>query len=188
MLEKTDLTARTGLPDALRTLLQDHPRDLWESHENFDGLTRFWMERHMMFRRLLAGMTTRTEALLDGNIAPERARHGLGQQAQMLLSQLHAHHRIEDVHYFPRLSALEPGLQHGFEILDHDHHALDEKLHALADATNRLLRAEPIRLTDRAGALHGELAGFSRFLDRHLLDEEELVVPIILKNGAELEG
>lgn len=188
MLDNTDLSARTGLPDALRTLLQDHPRDLWESHAHFDGLTRFWLERHMMFRRLLAGMTEQTEGLLDGRIAPERARRATGRQAQMLLTQLHGHHKIEDMHYFPRLSVLEPGLARGFDILDHDHHALDAYLHALADSTNRLLRAEPIRLRDRAGALQGELDRFTRFLDRHLVDEEELVVPIILKNGADLEG
>jgi len=48
-----DLRHRKGLPDALRVLLEQYPRALWESHQNFDGLTRFWLERHLMFRRAL---------------------------------------------------------------------------------------------------------------------------------------
>lgn len=186
MLDDSPLSTRTGLPDALRTLLADHPRDLWNSHAQFDGLARFWLDRHMMFRRLLAGMETQTEALLDGGVAPDRARRAIGRQAQMLLTQLDAHHKIEDVQYFPRLAALEPGLARGFDILDRDHHALEGDLYRLVDATNRLLRAEPIRLRDRAGALHRDLARFTGFLDRHLVDEEDLVVPILLKNAAAL--
>ncbi|TCP62968.1 hemerythrin HHE cation binding domain-containing protein [Rhodovulum bhavnagarense] len=188
MPDDLSLSVRDGLPDALCVLLREYPRDLWESHVRFDGLTRFWLERHMMFRRLLDGMTAQTQGLLDRRIAPERARHAAGRQAQMLLTQLHAHHKVEDMHYFPRLSALAPGLARGFDMLDHDHHVLDVCLHGLVDTTNRMLRAEPIRLHDRAGALNDDLVRFSLFLDRHLLDEEELVVPIILENGAVLDG
>jgi hypothetical protein len=37
------------------------------------------------------------------------------------------------------------------------------------------------------GRLHGELARFQTFLDRHLTDEEEIVVPVVLHHGAGLE-
>jgi len=45
-MEQIDLAQRSRLPDALRVLLEQYPRDMWESHRNFDGLTRFWLERH----------------------------------------------------------------------------------------------------------------------------------------------
>ena len=38
-----DLETRQGLPDALRYLVEKYPRDIWESHRNFDELTRFWL-------------------------------------------------------------------------------------------------------------------------------------------------
>ena len=49
----SDLDRRTGLPDALCVLLRDYPRDLWQSHAQFDGLIRFWLDRHALFRTLL---------------------------------------------------------------------------------------------------------------------------------------
>ena len=55
------LADRKKLPDALRVLLEDYPRDGWELDPGFDGLVRFWLDRHLMFRRLMS----------------TRARHGL---------------------------------------------------------------------------------------------------------------
>ena len=53
------LGVRAGLPDALRVLLADYPREGWESHPHFTGLVRFWLDRHLMFRPLQAA-TCRT--------------------------------------------------------------------------------------------------------------------------------
>lgn len=49
-----DLDLRTGLPDALRVLLKEFPRDGWDDHPGIEGLVRFWLDRHMMFRRIIA--------------------------------------------------------------------------------------------------------------------------------------
>ncbi|MGC9420584.1 MAG: hemerythrin domain-containing protein, partial [Rhodovulum sp.] len=132
MTDDLKLGRRAGLPDSLRVLLDEHPRDLWESHDNFDGLTRFWLERHLMFRALIERIAGESRAIADRRADPERATRATARFAQLLLSELHGHHRIEDLHYFPRLAALEPRLQRGFDILDHDHHALDGHLAALA--------------------------------------------------------
>ena len=53
---------------------------------------------------------------------------------------------------------------------------------ALAEAANATLRGLETDAADidPAGRLRGELDRFARFLDRHLTDEEELVVPVIL--------
>lgn len=180
------LEEREGLPEALRYLLARYPRDLWQGHGSFDGLTRFWLERHMMFRQVLGEWRAETRQFLDGGI---EARRFAGRSAQLggfLINQLHGHHQIEDAHYFPELSRAEPRLAGGFELLDGDHHALDGHLHALADATNALLRGVDARAKgarELAGALEAQLAGFAPFLERHLIDEEELVVPVILHHA-----
>lgn len=187
----TDLTAletRQALPEPLRVLLADYPRDLWQAHANFDGLTRFWLERHLMFRQLLERLQGEAEAVLDRRADPLRYQRDTARLAGFFLNQLHNHHMIEDHHYFPQLAALESPLERGFEILDHDHHVLDGHIHALAERINAMLRRPPDALHDAAGALHEALKGFAPFLDRHLWDEEELIVPVILKHGAALEG
>ncbi len=179
------LDIRTGLPDALRVLLDEYPRDIWTSHRHFDGLTRFWLERHLGFRQLMGELQRQTRLFLD---RPGDARRQAQQTAQLagaLIDHLHGHHQIEDLHYFPVLSAAETRLERGFEILDADHHALDAQLQGLAEGTNAYLRAlvEGAGSHDAAGAFEARLQGFERLLDRHLVDEEDLVVPVILHHA-----
>jgi hemerythrin-like domain-containing protein len=178
----TDLETRSGLPDALRVLVEGYPRDIWESHRNFDALTRFWLERHLMFREVLGRLTAETEAYLDNGRDAEAYGRQMARLAGFFLNQLHGHHQIEDAHYFPTLSALDARLTGGFELLDSDHHALDGHLRGLADDTNAMLRAisQGTGARDAAGVLRGRLRGFGGFLDRHLEDEEDLVIPTIL--------
>jgi iron-sulfur cluster repair protein YtfE (RIC family) len=185
MNDSDALATRAGLPDALRVLLEKYPRAGWEAHSNFDGLTRFWLERHLMFRRLQAMLLDTTQTALDQGEDPRRTAASLHRLASMLLGELHGHHNVEDAHYFPLLQRLEPRLEAGFTLLDADHHALDPLLHGLADKTNAALAALP-EANREIGALHAELARFGRFLDRHLTDEEEIVVPVILEHGARM--
>ncbi|MFN3954982.1 MAG: hemerythrin domain-containing protein [Pararhodobacter sp.] len=180
------LETRAALPEALRYLLARYPRDLWQAHGNFDGLTRFWLERHMMFRQVLGEWHAETRQFIDNAGDPRRFAGRSAHLGGFLINQLHGHHQIEDHHYFPELSRAEPRLERGFSILDADHHALDGHLQALANDTNALLRGfaeKTAKARERAGALEARLAGFAPFLDRHLVDEEELVVPVILHHA-----
>jgi hemerythrin-like domain-containing protein len=183
-MDDLDLDTRTGLPDALRVLLERYPRAGWEAHPRYDGLTRFWLERHLMFRRLQAGLDETTQGFLTGNVEATRAAQTIGRLGNLYLNELHGHHSIEDAHYFPALARLEPRLEAGFALLDRDHHRLDAELHAFAEAANAALRAlgDPKAARDAMGRLDGVLTGFGAFLDRHLVDEEEIIVPVILDN------
>jgi hypothetical protein len=73
-----DLDTRSGLPDALRVLLATHPRESWQADPGFHGLVRFWLERHMMFRQLMAHMSRETRAFLDGDRDPSGFAQGIG--------------------------------------------------------------------------------------------------------------
>lgn len=179
------LATRTGLPDALRVLLEEYPREGWEGHANFDGLIRFWLERHLMFRRLQAMLLAETQRGLDRSRDPRQVASQIHRLGALFVNELHGHHTVEDVHYFPALVRLEPRLERGFALLDADHHALDPMLHGLATVTDAALSA-PAGTTSEMGRLYAELARFQTFLDRHLTDEEEIVVPVILKHGAGL--
>jgi iron-sulfur cluster repair protein YtfE (RIC family) len=178
------LAHREGLPDALRILLQDYPRETWQAHPNFGGLVAFWLDRHLMFRRLDAMLTDAVQQALDRNNDPQNFARNLSRFGGMLLEQLHGHHMIEDQHYFPLLVQREPKLERGFDILDRDHHALDPLLTDFATAANGAITgALAGKGPDAIAPLEREMARLSRLLDRHLQDEEELVVPVILKFG-----
>lgn len=181
------LDTRTGLPDALRVLLAEHPREAWEAHPQFHGLVSFWLDRHMMFRRLLEALEAEAQGALDGNRDARRFAAALSQYGGMLVNNLHGHHQIEDHHYFPVLAARDARVARGFEILDADHHALDGILNGFVTTTNDAIQTLTTTgaVTDAAGAFHGDLTRLAGLLDRHLTDEEEVVVPVILKYGAD---
>jgi len=187
MTQKLNLELRSGLPEHLRVLAEKYPRRDWYGNPNFNDLTAFWLDRHLMFRELLDRLIAGTEAFLDAETAgygPELARY-----SGFLLNQLHGHHQIEDAHYFPRFQAFDTRLVQAFDLLDGDHHALDAHLHDLADQTNAVLQklANGGAARDDAGRLLTVQQAFKGFLNRHLMDEEEIIVPIVLEYGAELE-
>jgi len=188
--DSLDLATRTGLPDALRVLLQEHPRDGWTGHANFDGLVRFWLDRHLMFRKLTATIRSESEAVLDTRADPKNFGNRLARFGGMLVNELHTHHQIEDMHYFPPLSAAEPRIARGFEILDRDHHAIDGHLNAFVEDANAVLRAIADGPDHRtaAGRFLERTERLDGFLDRHLIDEEDLIVPVILRHGSGLVG
>ena len=179
------LETRTKLPDALRILMQDYPREGWEGHRHFEGLVRFWLERHLMFRQMTALMQQETEAVLARRMDNRRYSARLAQIGSQFVQNLHGHHQIEDGHYFPILAKMDPRLQSGFDLLDGDHHALDGTLQAFVQSANAVLQtqADAKALHEAAGGFAVELARITALLDRHLVDEEELVVPVILKHG-----
>lgn len=180
----TDLSKRPGLPDALRVLLAEYPRSGWQAHAQFDGLVRFWLDRHLAFRDLLTAMTTDTRAILDAGIAAETFARRLSWLGGRFVGDLHGHHGIEDGHYFPLLARLEPRLARGFDLLDADHHALADHLDRFADAANAVLNTwQGPGLRDASGAFLAVLDDSALLLDRHLTDEEDLIVPVILHHG-----
>ncbi len=184
MADSLNLSDRTGLPDALRVLLSAYPRESWEDHGNFGEMVRFWLQRHLMFRQVMVRLAEDAEALLDRRIEVEAYAPGLSRFGGFLLEQLHVHHQVEDTHYFPRLITLDARLERGFEMLEADHQAIDGLLSRFADSANAVLRAEG-DVRDATAAFHREHRAFQTLLVRHLTDEEELIVPVILETGFE---
>ncbi len=180
----SDLATRPGLPDALRILLAEYPRAGWQAHPHFDGLVRFWLDRHLMFRDLLAAMQAETQAMLDRDRDPRAFAARLSHLGSRFVGDLHGHHHIEDDHYFPVLTRLYPRLSRGFDLLDADHQALAAHLDEFVGAANAVLTGwQGPRLTDATAAFATTLRASTRLLDRHLTDEEDLIVPVILAHG-----
>ena len=184
-LPKTEtLDARKALPDSLRILLQELPRNEWASHDHFNGLVSFWLDRHLMFRRLLTTLQSESQLAVDKAMEVDVFASRLHRYAGIFVEQLQVHHHMEDMKFFPKLSEFDSRLTSGFDILDADHHALDENLAQFVLKTNKVLQSDnPENAIETTKVLVDEITRLEKLLDRHLTDEEELVVPILLKYG-----
>jgi len=177
------LENRTALPDTFRVLLAEYPREIWPEAEHFHGHVSFWLDRHLMFRRILDRLSDETEAVLDRRTDPDLFGRRLARLGSEFVNGLHGHHTIEDRHFFPVLAQMAPQVGQGFTLLDADHQAIDGVLQDFVERANAALHAPPETRHDEIGRFRTGLSDLESLLDRHLQDEEELVVPVILKYG-----
>ena len=80
----------------------------------------------------------------------------------------------------------EPRLKRGFDILDLDHHTIHEGLEANAETANAFLKAlqGDNDAQRRAADLYADAnTRLVTMLGRHLADEEDLIIPLILEKG-----
>jgi hypothetical protein len=180
------LGCRPGLPDDLRLLLARYPRDCWMEHENLGAMARFWLSRHAMFRELGDALGSATRELVAGRVEPRGFAGWFAPRLEFLLSHLHTHHQIEDFHYFPIFRAADERLARGFGLLESDHHVIHTAMDGAVDAANAFLRAVDPGGEELQRAAAGYAAASDPMLDlliRHLDDEEDLIVPLILDRG-----
>lgn len=171
------------MPEDMQVLLDAYPRDSWDGNPHFKRATRQWMEAHVMFRRLGNLVRTETETYLDKKRDPDDYAARVSYYGDALVRNLHGHHNWEDRQYFPELSEADPRFDAGLEILENDHHALDQVLDGFVEKANRtikLIQLDETAARDEAWQVHEKAETIEAFLDRHLGDEEDLAVPIIL--------
>ena len=186
MNEEPQALGRSGLPEDLRELLARYPRSDWGHHRNLGDMARFWLQRHAMFREFGAMLQTSVGDWREGRIETEGFVRFFMPRLNRFLGELEGHHSIEDHHYFPVFRAAEPKLARGFDLLDSDHHVIHDALHANAHAANALIAAlaDGGEAVPRAGDAHAdENTKLIAMLMRHLEDEEDLIIPVILDRG-----
>ena len=190
-METLALASRSGWPDDLRVLVTRFPREQWEGHANLGEMARFWLSRHAMFRELSASIEDVTAQFRNGTMPAADFPRQLVPRLQFLLQQLGVHHQIEDLHYFPIFRAAEERLVRGFDVLEDDHHAIHADMAATAETANALLRAlaGDASALQRCGDDYAKASGgLLKGLIRHLDDEEDLIVPLILDRGEDALG
>lgn len=173
------------MPDDMHRLLREYPRDTWEAHPGFREKTRHWLGAHRMFRQLSQLVRTDTERFLDRNQDSEVFVSRLGHYGNALVGNLHGHHGWEDHQYFPELSKADSRFDLGLKILEKDHADLDVVLDDFTRVANRVIKLQHLdeaAAYDEAGQLHEVAQAIEAFLARHLTDEEDLAVPIILEH------
>jgi Hemerythrin HHE cation binding domain len=190
-IEALALARRSGWPEDLRVLIARFPREQWQGHANLGAMARFWLSRHDMFRELATMIQTIEAQYRDGVLSPAEFPRQFVPRLQFLLSQLGVHHQIEDLHYFPIFRTAEARLARGFDVLEGDHHAIHADMAATAETANTLLRAlqSDADILRRCGDAYTAASGaLLKGLIRHLDDEEDLIVPLILDRGEQALG
>lgn len=193
MIETPDLhlERRRGLPEDLRYLVAKYPREDWQAHENLHGMASMWLQRHDMFRELGGILTGAIADYREGRSDARGFAGFFAPRLQFFLGQLDGHHNVEDQHYFPVFARAESRLKRGFDILDGDHHLIHEALERNAESANGFLRAlqeDQDRQRFAADAYAGENERLVAMLARHLEDEEDLIIPLILERGEHAFG
>ena len=181
------LETRQGLPDALRPWLAQWPRESW-TRPDLHPTAQFWLQMHDGFRTQQAEMRRLGEAGRVVGVDPLAVHPRLIGLLGGFLQHLDHHHRIESGHYFPQFRALAPGIEAGLALLDQDHdvvHARLEQLHAAGLAFHQAAQARAPAARDALLRLADELDRAAPLLDRHLDDEEEIVIPLIAVRGGE---
>lgn len=181
-----DLDRRRGLPAEWLALLERHPRAAWGGHPDLGATAEFWLERHAAFRRLGAMLEEATQRFRGGGLAAIDFQDWFAPRLQLLLSELNGHHQVEDLHYFPLFRRAAPELAAGFRLLDRDHKALHLCLVETAEAANALLQALARQPDDAEGPAACYAEASARLLARmarHLDDEEDLVIPLLIDRG-----
>jgi len=187
----TSLATRRGLPDTLRVLVKDYPREIWMAHDNLGAMARFWLQRHDMFREFGSLLLTSVNDFREGHSNEQQFGQFFVPRLRLFLQQLNAHHHIEDEHYFPVFVKAETRLTKGFDLLDSDHHIIHDALHDNADHADAMLqslkdgRDKALSAADRYADNTQHLISM---LLRHLEDEEDLIIPVILDQSEEHLG
>ena len=182
----TGLLDRSGLPRDLRYLVEKYPRETWQEHENIGGMAGMWLQRHDMFRELGGMLTGGIADYREGRQTASQFAGWFAPRLNFLLGNLDGHHRIEDEVYFPKFAEAEKRLKRGFDILDGDHHQIHDVLESNAETANAFLRAlqeDEDKQRWAADAYAAENDRLVAMLMRHLADEEDIIIPLILDRG-----
>ena len=150
----------------------------------------FWVQKHAHLLRQSGAIVAANSEYRSGRVTAAQFGSAVAPRLQGFLGELHGHHQIEDFHYFPAFRRSEPRLNRGFDMLGRDHELVHTGIMSIVEAVNGLVST--IRESDQDNsdaqkrAADGYMAAIELMhsrLERHLADEEDLIIPVMLKDG-----
>jgi hypothetical protein len=172
----------------LGRLLERHPRALWSAQTS--PTVQFWLEVHDGFRRESVALTMTGEDCREGRVAARDLAVIAAPRLRGMVARLSGHHEIEDYHYFPTFRDAAPRLAPGFDLLANDHALLHDDIAGALGALTELVAAAEASQAGAAAVRHAtdrylrDSERLCRRLVRHLSDEEDLIIPLLLERGA----
>lgn len=179
------LPDRAGLSDEIAYLRAAYPAAQWQAQPNYGEVAAFWLHMHASLREQAQRLEAITARFREGHIAADAFQSALVPALNHFLQHLSGHHGVEDHAYFPKFRALDPRMAAGFDVLDSDHLIIHHGLEATVDQARAMLLALRAPGDSRA-AVDGYASASQRLfglLNRHLADEEDIVIPAMLHHG-----
>lgn len=183
--QNLNLDQRSGLPEEMRFLLQQHPRDTWRNSRS--ALAQFWVDKHAHMKRQSVALMGANADYREQRMSAVDFGTAIAPRLQGFLAELHGHHQIEDFHYFPAFRNAEPRLGPGFDVLARDHELLHKGIMDIVEAVNAFITTIRDDATADADAQRHAADRYVRAselmharLERHLADEEDLIIPLML--------
>ena len=176
---------RKGLPAVIKDLLLPLERSQWSQHARYGGKASFFIQYHGDLLATAAYLKQSLQVLLDSaqGVFNGQQLKGPLSAAQYLVDRAHNHHRIEDQVYFPQFRKIMPQLSKGIDLLDKDHKTLDLALDDLSTRVMSMvmtLNQGDVIDKQQVKLLTDNILHLQRILQRHLYDEEEVIIPIFL--------
>ena len=182
-----DLQSRLGWPPELRALLEKYPREVWPGHANLGATAQFWLERHDGFRELGGTLRAATDRFSRGEAAAGGVSPLLRAAPAVLPGEPRRASSDRGPPLFSRSSALP-------------RRGSPRASTCSKATTRRSTRRSCARWRARTGCsgrwramtmraapppmLYADTSErLLKFLVRHLDDEEDLIMPVILDQG-----
>lgn len=158
-------------------LHEQMPPEKWYNLPSFCTAST-WLGMHQSLRRGQGEIEHLNQNYQNGVLEWSDYRQQLLRLANLHYGHLHGHHGIEDHHYFPKLRRHEPKLSKGFDVLDSDHHQIEQQLQHI-EALLTQLRNQEVNDPKLGEQMYQAMKTSGEWLYRHLTDEEDLVIPIL---------
>lgn len=178
-----DVCDREGIPPELRNLMLDRETclDKWQQHPHFAANAASLHGFHNNLRAATAQVLGDIESLMDSDADDamdelpryKRANH----LAPQLIAVAHSHHHAEDHIYFPKYLESYPSLSRLFTLLEADHRVLEQ---SLDDLTSSMAELRHHKNQASVAKAHSDASKLGKVINRHLDDEEDIVMPAIL--------
>ncbi len=180
----------------LRGGLIDVPRDAWAGDPRFHGEPEFWLQIHHSLLSSSAELPTLCESVMEAagtrDLQVDARLTSARLKSQYLVQHAHHHHHVEDHHFFPVFARACPTLAPHLALLDGDHRVLAAVLERMISATAALPDNALQGQGGSASALDDSVLGpverllaaavdFDTLFRRHIGDEEEICIPIMLR-------
>lgn len=150
-------------------------------------MARFWIDKHNYLRRQSDALQNANDDYRSERIDAAQFGGWMAPRLQGFLAELHGHHQVEDFHYFPAFRSAEPRLTAGFDVLAHDHELIHQGIVGVVEAINAFLAT----IGPEAGNGDVRMIAADRYiaasrvlhdrLGRHLADEEDLIIPLMIR-------
>ncbi|NQZ32782.1 MAG: hemerythrin domain-containing protein [Oceanospirillaceae bacterium] len=174
---------RDELPIPIKKSLLNIERAQWAHHPKYHGKAEFFIHYHEGLLNTSSYILNTLVELLNGSNDPalhETKLKEIYRAGMSLINNAEHHHKIEDHLYFPEFKRLEPKLGAGIDLLENDHLALSAALGQFSISLNQSMI--PGSSYSAWGLLYQSAIDVDRILNRHLNDEEEIIIPIFLRH------